>query len=112
MRGTELLPGLSRLGPQVGIAPGEADAPFDADRRWITTRLARILSHAVQRVFSGLIGRELREPAVGQAPHALDHSLGPAAQPEGNGTLNGEGVEAGIGDLVPATLEVHHLLGP
>ena len=35
-----------------------------------------------------------------------------AAQPEGNGTLNGERVEAGVGDLVPASLEAHHFLGP
>src|SRR5262245_16470564 len=112
MRGAQLLPSFSRLCPGVGSAPGKADAAFDADRHRITSRITRVMAHAVQRLFAGLIGRKLWEPAIGQATHAPDHSLGSAAQPDGNGTLNGEGVEAGVGDLVPAALEIHDLLGP
>src|SRR5262245_46535725 len=112
MCGAKLLPSLSLLPPPVRIARGEVNAGFDANGRRITTCFARRTAHTIQGVLPRLVGRELREPTIGQAADALDHGLGSPAQPDGNGTLHGEGVESCVSDLVPASLEVHDFLSP
>ena len=61
------------------MTTSEIDAGLDADRRWIAASLPGIAPHTVQGILPRLVGRELREPAVGQTPHSLDNRLGPPA---------------------------------
>ena len=61
------------------------------------------------------IGAETGTPAIGDGGYAAKHwscSLGTAAEPNGNGTLHGQGIYSGVADAVPAPLKIDHFFGP
>jgi hypothetical protein len=66
-----------------------------------------------------VIGRDIRAPAVGEARHAAQNRVGwarrgtaPHTHPNGDGTLDRQRIQAGMGDVVPLAVEVDDLLGP
>ena len=52
------------------------------------------------------------KPAVAQAANPIKHSVGAAAEPDGDGALHRQGVDAGVADFVVAAVVVDHFLRP
>src|SRR5215813_10826906 len=108
-------PVLSLLGPSIWCAIGQANAPFDTDGRWITSGSPRVATHAFKRGPSHVIRRKLREPAIRQTSNAFDHRFDPrppTTKPQGNGTLDRQRIEASVANVVPAPMEIDHVLRP
>src|SRR5262245_60749346 len=115
MRRSESTPVLSLLRPGIRCAVGYANAPFDADASWITSGSPRVATHALQRGPPLVIRRKLWEPAIRQTSNAFDYRFDPRAattKPQGNGTLDWQRVEASMANVVPASMEIDHVLRP
>src|SRR6266853_3212412 len=115
MRRSESTPVLSLLRPGIRRAIGYANAPFDADAGWITSSRPRVATHALKRGPPLVVRRKLREPTIGQTSNAFDHRFdtrSPATKPQGNGTLDRQRVEASVANMVPAPMEIDHVLRP
>src|SRR5262245_17362073 len=115
MRRSEGTPVLSLLCPGIWCAVGYANAPFDADAGWITSGSPRIATHALKRGSPHIIRRKLREPAIRQTSNAFDHRFytgSPTTKPQGNRTLDRQRVEASVANMVPAPMEIDHVLRP
>src|SRR5215471_13247256 len=108
-------PVLSLLGPGIRCAIGQANAPFDTDGRWITSGSSRVATHALKRGPSHVIRLKLWEPTIRQTANTFDHRFDPrssSTEPQVNGTLNRQWVEASVANMVPATMEIDYFLRP
>src|SRR5437867_4606309 len=112
MGGAEVTPFTSALSPLGRSADGEGEPPFYTDGRGRPARVLHVVAHATQNLPRLVAGLKLREPAVGDLGHALEHGLGHAAEPHRNGALDWERIDAGAVEVVVGALEGHDRLGP
>src|SRR5581483_5849874 len=104
---------LLRLGPPlVRTAAGDVDPPFDPDRLGVAPGFLGPAAEALQRRLPAPLERTLREEAVRDPRRSADRLLGGAADPHRNRPLDGQRVDAGARDAVPAALEVDDRLRP
>src|SRR5262245_15834203 len=112
MGGAEVLP-LTRAARPLGrSADGVGEPALDADRRGGAARLLDVVAYAAYDLPRLVARLELWKPAVGDLCHALEHGLGHAAEPYGNGTLDRQRIDAHAIELVIGALEAHERLGP
>src|SRR5215510_7501222 len=112
---THRAPVLCLLRPGVRGAAGypqaadHINAAFDADGCWRTTRGLGIRAHTLHRRTACGVWGKLREPAVGQTAHAFDYPfrVGPPTQPQRDGALDGQWIEARVRNLMPAPMKIH-----
>src|SRR5262249_38611340 len=92
-----------------------ANTPFDTDGRWITSGSPRVVTHALKRGPSHIIRLKLWEPTIRQTANTFDHRFyprSPPTEPQGNGTLNRQSVEASGANTVPTPMEIGCFLCP
>src|SRR5262249_15174407 len=112
---SEGTPVLSLLGPGIRCAIGQANAPFDTNGRWITSGSPRVATHALKRGPSHVIRLKLWEPAIRQTSNTFDHRFDPRSpptEPQRNRALNRQRVEASVVNMMPASMEIDHILRP
>src|SRR5215510_15527919 len=116
---SQRLPGLHLVTPILGVLTSQRDTPLNANSRWVTASLAGIGTHAGEGLLAGVAWREHGKPAVSQAANAAQGCFGrnrlrrPAGtDPDRDWTLHGQGIQTGVADLMPLSLEMHHLLRP
>src|SRR5258706_79689 len=115
MCGSDHAPVLRLPGPGSRGAIGHTDPALNTDRCRVASHRPRIATHPLNRGPSSSIRWKLRKPAIAQTSNALDHRLDPwstTAEPHGNGTLDRQRVESRVADVVPASMEIDHVLGP
>src|SRR5581483_6254883 len=104
---------LLRLGsPLVRCASGDVDPPLDPDRLRVAPCLLRPAAEALHRRLPAALERALREEAVRDSSGTANRLLGGAADPDRNRPLDGQRVDAGARDRVPAPVEVDDRLRP
>ena len=115
-----LFPRLQLGEPVLGVVVGgDGDAAFDAHVRGIPPGGLGLRADAAQDGPTVGVGSDHGEVAVGQPPDAADGSVGrhgrcatPGADPDGDGPLHRQRVDAGVGDVVILAVEVDDVLGP
>src|SRR5262245_56436 len=112
MGGSEIAPFPRALRPLGRPADRVGESPLDLPRRGRPARIPRVPADALQDLLRLVTGLELWEPAVPDLGHALEHRLGHAADPDGNGALDGQRIDAGAVEAVVGAGERHHRLGP
>src|SRR5262249_57097055 len=104
---------LRAAGRRLAWAPGRAaEPPFDPPGGGRPPRIFDVVAHAPHDLPRLVTGLELREPAVGDLRHALEHGLGHAAEPHRNGALDGQRIDALTIELMKGALEGHQRLDP
>ena len=98
--------------PVVRRAARDVDPPLDPDLRRVAAGLLDPAAEALHRRRPAAVERPLREEAVREASRAPERRLGGAADPDRDRPLDGERVDPGARDAVPAALEVDDRLGP
>jgi hypothetical protein len=119
MGGSQHLPRLHLGAPILGLLTGQGDTPLNANSRWGTASLPSVSPHARDGLLASVTWREHGKPTIGQAANAAQNHFGrnrlcrPAGpNPDGDGTLHGQGIQTGVADLMPLSFEMHHLLRP
>src|SRR5689334_19123943 len=59
-----------------------------------------------------LVGRPLWHPAIAQPASTLDRRVDSGPEPDRDGSLDRQRIDAGLLNCVPAPFERHHWLGP
>src|SRR5258708_38517806 len=98
VRSAEGAPVFSLLVPVVGRARGDVDPALDAELGRIAAGRLEPATDFVKRRWPATFERSLRKVAVGQLSGAFDRWLGRRADPDRNGSLNGQRVDARGGD--------------
>src|SRR5712691_12496172 len=119
MGSSQRLPCLHLGKPILGLLTDQGDTPLNANSRRVTASLPGVGPHASYSLLAGVTWREHGEPAIGKAANAAQGRFGrnrlrrPAGpDPDRDGTLHWQGIQAGVADLMPLPLETHHLLRP
>ena len=120
MCGARRLPGVGVVDPGLRALRGiQGDASLQTDRVRIPARLVGVTTNAVDDLAALIAQGIQREPAVGQprdTPHG--HVQGhrtrgrAGADPDGNGALHGQRLDAGVVDAVPLSGVIDNLLRP
>src|SRR5262245_35330430 len=105
--------------PSFGTLAGEANAALQGKPGGIATRLASVLVHTGDERLALGVGREVGAPAVGEPRDPPQRGVGrdrmiatADAEPDGDRSLDGHGIEAGMVDPVKLAPKVHHGLSP
>src|SRR5262244_2417013 len=119
MSRSQRFPGLHLGQPILGLLTGQGDTPLNTNSCWVTARLPSVGPHAHEGLLAGVAWREHGEPAIGQAANTAQGHFGrnrlcrPAGpDPDGDGTLHGQGIQTSMADLMPLPLEMDYLLRP
>ena len=112
MGGAEVTPFASALRPLGRSTDGEGESPLNPNGRGSPARVLHVAAHPIQDLPRLVAGLELREPAVRDLGHPLEHGLGHAADPHRDGALDRQRIDAGAIEVMVGALEGHHGLGP
>ena len=112
MSGSGFVPCRGLLAPLIGSTTGYGHPALDADRHWVAAGGFGVLAHLGDLGLSFAVWLKLGEPAIAHSANAAHHLIGAAAEPDGDGPLYRQRIDAGMTYLVVAALEVDHLLCP
>src|SRR5262245_49929176 len=113
MRGTEGAPGLDATAPLVLLQAGDADPRIDPEARTIAPLRGQVGRELIQVPLHAIVGRpSRRHPAVAHPRRALQHGLGGATEPNGNGAPHGQRIDPRVVDHVFRALVGDQRLGP
>lgn len=102
--GAEVGVGLDGVDPVVWVVGGEGEAGVNGEGVGVAVLVAEVVVEDVGFALEG--GRAVAggDPAVGESGDPAEHDVFAAAHPDRDGLLDGEGVDAGGGDVVPLTM--------
>src|SRR5687768_17386375 len=113
MGGPQAAPRLDAAAPFALVEPCDADPGIDAELLSIAAGGREVTIELVDVPLHPIIRRPARRhPAVADPRGALEHGLGGAAEPDRDGTPNGQRIDAGIVDDVVRALVGDERLGP
>ncbi len=95
-----------------GVLSSTSSQVSTPDLAGVPAGLADVAPELLDLRRTRLVRREEREPAVADPSGAPEHGVGMAAEPDGDGLLNRERVQAGVGNLVVLPLEGDEFVGP
>lgn len=112
MRGPRGAPAFERGNPLIGVALPVGQTRLQTNGLPRTPGFLDVTGEGIQHGTSGLGGAETREPAITHFCHAAEDGVVMSAKPERDGTLDGHGVQARVGDVVPAPFVGDEFLRP
>src|SRR5262245_14066052 len=112
-------PGLHEIDPLGWALASNAHAPFQGESSRVTPGCFGILVHPRHDIFAIGVGGDIRGPAVSKARHTAQDSLwglrvltAAHTKPDRDRALHRQGIQAGMGNVMPVAVEVNDLLRP
>src|SRR5499426_3777548 len=95
------------------LEAGEADPRIDPEARTIAPLCGQVGRELIQVTLHAIVGRpSRRHPAVAHPRRALQHGLGGATEPNGNGAPHGQRIDPRVVDHVLRALVGDQRMGP
>src|SRR5512132_33815 len=106
------MPALCCFPPLLWSADAATDPGFDAERAWITTRSAQVVTQTCQLARHPFIGVPKRYPPLTISCRPPQHCLNATTEPDRDGPLDWQRIDASVLNAVECAGERHRTLGP